>query len=108
MALPVGAVMGLHAQSISGRVYSSTGQPVVDALVSSTGAQTVRTDADGAFTIEGVKKGNALQVMHDGFYQRSIYLNHQDATNLRIYMVEENKIRFCHSVCDEHRRPGCS
>ena len=94
LALPVGAVMGLHAQNISGRVYSSTGQPVVDAIVSSTGAKTVRTDADGAFTIEGVKKGNALQVMHDGFYQRTIYLNHQDATNLRIYMVEENKTRY--------------
>ncbi len=94
LALPVGAVVGLHAQSISGRVYSSTGQPVVDALVSSTGTRAVRTGADGAFTIEGVKKGNALQVVHDGFYQRTIYLNDDHASNLSIYMVEETRTRY--------------
>ena len=94
MALPVAVVMSAAAQQVSGRVYSSTGQPVVDALVSSAGCKAVRTDGGGNFTIEGVKKGNALNVVHDGFYQRTIYLNEESASNIGIYMVEENKTRY--------------
>ena len=50
--------------------------------------------ADGSFTIEGVKKGNALSVWHDGFYQRLVYVNDVQASDLRIYMVEESSTRY--------------
>ena len=94
LAMMAAAVVSASAQQVSGRVFSSTGQPVVDALVSSNGCQTVRTNDEGNFTIEGVKKGNALHVMHDGFYQRTIYLYDESVSQLNIYMVEENRTRY--------------
>lgn len=94
MVLTVLATTGAYAQKLSGHVYSSTSQPIVDAVISSQGCKTVRTEGDGSFTIEGVTKGNALTVWHDGFFQRNVYIDDPSATDLVIYMTEETKSRY--------------
>lgn len=91
-------VVAACAQQLSGHVFSSTNQPVVDAVISSPGCTTVRSGADGRFTIEGVVKGNALTVWHDGFYQQSVIVYEVDAQDLKIYMVETGKRRFNETV----------
>jgi TonB-linked SusC/RagA family outer membrane protein len=88
----------MYAQKLSGRILSTTNEPVADAVISSPGCETVRSSADGSFTIEGVKTGNALNVWHDGFFQRTLYLRKSDVTNLEIYMVEEDKTRYNETV----------
>ena len=94
LALPLMTSVGAYAQQLSGRVLTSASQPVVDAVITSPGCTAVRTNGDGSFTIEGVKKGNALSVWHDGFYQRLVYVNDVQASDLRIYMVEESSTRY--------------
>ena len=94
LALPLMTSVGAYAQQLSGRVLTSASQPVVDAVITSPGCSAVRTNGDGSFTIEGVKKGNALSVWHDGFYQRLVYVNDVQASDLRIYMVEESSTRY--------------
>lgn len=82
------------AQKLSGHILSTTNEPVADAVISSPGCETVRSAADGSFTIEGVKHGYALNVWHDGYYQRTVYIRQVDNSNLNVYMIEENKTRY--------------
>ena len=98
LGLPVACAVSMHAQKLSGRVLSTTNEPVADAVISSPGCETVRSSADGSFTMEGVKAGNALNVWHDGFFQRTLYVRKNDATDLDVYMVEENKTRYNETV----------
>ena len=86
--------VGMNAQKLSGHILSTTNEPVADAIISSPGCETVRSAADGSFTIEGVKSGNALNVWHDGYYQRAVYIRKTDATGLNVYMIEENMTRY--------------
>ena len=86
--------LGIQAQRLSGHVYSSTGQPIVDAVISSPGCPTVRSAGDGSFTIEGVAKGNALTVLHDGYFQRVVYVSDTSCSDLGVYMMEVDKSRY--------------
>ncbi|MBR7066187.1 MAG: SusC/RagA family TonB-linked outer membrane protein [Prevotella sp.] len=94
LALPVVFTLGTHAQKLSGYVFSSANQPVVDAIITSPGCSTVRSASDGSFTIEGVAKGNPVTVMHDGFFQQQFYVTENDAADVRIYLVENDKTRY--------------
>ena len=82
------------AQTLGGHVFTSTNQPIVDAIITSPGCAAARTANDGSFTIKGVKKGNPITVLHDGYYQRMIYISDNEATDLKIFMVEETKTRY--------------
>ena len=78
--------LGAQAQTINGHVFTSTSEPVVDAIVTSPGCTAARTAADGAFTMEGVGKGSPLTVWHDGYYQRMVYVNDLGVNDLRIFL----------------------
>ena len=82
------------AQTLTGRVVTSTNQPVVDAVISSPGCESVRSDSDGSFTIQGLHDGSALTVWHDGFFQRTIYVSDTSAGNLNVYLIEEGRTRY--------------
>ncbi len=86
--------IGVKAQHLSGHVYTSTNQPLTDAVISSPGCSTVRSAADGSFTIDGVAEGNAITVWHDGFFQKVIYISAPDLQDLKVYMVENDKSRY--------------
>ena len=94
LALPISIVTGTHAQKLSGYIVTSANEPIAEAVISSPGCETVRSAADGSFTIEGIKEGNALTVWHDGFFQRSIYILDNSAKNLRVYMIESDRSRY--------------
>ena len=94
LAVPTLFASSTYAQKLSGTVTTSSGEPVAEAVITSPGCETVRSDADGSFTIEGVKDGHAINVWHDGFFQRTVYIHDHAATNLRIYMIETNRSRY--------------
>ena len=86
--------VSLSAQKLSGRILTSSNQPVAEAVISSPGCETVRSAADGSFTIEGVKEGQALNVWHEGFFQRAYYIRNTKATDVKVYLVEEKNTRY--------------
>ena len=94
LGLPVVFTVGSYAQKLSGHVLSSTNEPIAEAVITSPGCASVRSAADGSFTIEGIKEGHALNVWHDGFFRRTIYVRQTNANDLRIYMIEEDKTRY--------------
>jgi len=100
LSLGLGLVLALSAsaQKLGGHIISSTNEPIVDAVISSPGCTTVRSAADGSFSIEGVQEGQALTVWHDGYYQRALYIRDVNAQNLRIYLIEESKTRYNETV----------
>lgn len=82
------------AQQLSGHVFTTTGQPIVDAFISSPGCATVRSGSDGSFTISGVTRGSQLNIGHDGYYTQTLYVYDANASDLNIYMVEETMSRY--------------
>ena len=84
------------AQTLRGHVLTSAGEPVADAVISCPGRETVRSGADGTFTLDGVQKGQPLTVWHDGFFQRVVWLS--DADELNVYMVETDRSRYNETV----------
>ncbi len=94
LSLPVAMAVSIHAQKVSGYVFTSANEPIVDAVISSPGCESVRSTADGSFTIEGVKQGQQLNVWHDGYFRKVVYLQDNNAVNLHVYLIEENRSRY--------------
>lgn len=94
MALMMAFATGTYAQQLKGHVFTTTQQPVADAVITSPGCKTVRSGEDGAFVIEGVAKGNPLTVWHDGFFQKVVYVSDPGNADFKVYMVEEDKSRY--------------
>ena len=86
--------IGASAQKVGGHIYSTTGEPIVDAFISCPGCKTVRSDSNGGFIIEGATRGSQLSIGHDGYYPLSIYIYDTEASDMHIYMVEEDKSRY--------------
>lgn len=93
-ALSLAIATSATAQKLSGHILSSSNQPVAEAVISSPGCETVRSAADGSFTIEGVKEGQALSVWHEGFFQRAIYIRDTKAADMKVYLIEESATRY--------------
>ena len=72
LSLPLAVAVGIHAQKVSGYIYTSANQPIVDAVISSPGCESVRSADDGSFAIEGVKQGQTLNVWHDGYFRNCL------------------------------------
>ena len=94
MSLPVAFAVGIYAQKVSGYVFTSDNKPVADAVISSQGCESVRSGNDGSFTINGVKEGQPLNVWHDGFFNKVVYLLDNQANDLHVYLIEENRSRY--------------
>ncbi len=86
------------AQTLRGHILTSANEPVAEAVISSPGCETVRSGADGAFAIDGVKQGEALTVWCDGFFQQTVYVRDTGAADLRIFMMEEDRTRYNETV----------
>jgi TonB-linked SusC/RagA family outer membrane protein len=91
-------ILTASAQTLKGRVVTSANEPVPDAVISSPGCESVRSAADGSFAIEGVKQGEPLNVWHDGFFQRVIYVRNISESDMRIYMIETDRTRYNETV----------
>ncbi len=98
LSMPLAFTAGIHAQKVSGYVYTSANQPIVDAIISSPGCESVRSGNDGSFNIDGVKAGNNLSVWHDGYFRKAVYLKDNNAKGLHVYLIEENRNRYNETV----------
>lgn len=94
LSLPTIMVGTAMAQKISGRVLSTGGKPVADAVITSPGAKTVRTDKDGLFTISGVKDGAVLNIWHDGFFTKQEFVKKATDSGITIYIIEDDKYKY--------------
>ncbi len=92
------SMSSVAAQKLSGQILSSTNEPIAEAVISSPGCETVRSAADGSFTITGVKEGNALNIWHDGYFQRAVIIRDANANGLRVYMIETDRSRYNETV----------
>ena len=91
-------LVAAQAQTISGHVLTSGGDPVAEAVISCPGCETVRSDSDGSFSIEGAKEGQPLTVWHDGFFQRVVYVSDATRKDLSVYMIETDRSRYNETV----------
>lgn len=91
--LAMTSASGAYAQTLSGVVTSSDMQPVADAVITCPGCNTVRTDKDGHFTIEGVADGATIKVWHEGYFTLNKYIS-STSKSLQLHLIEENKTRY--------------
>lgn len=95
-SLPMAVVAGCFAQKITGKVIDTANHPVADVVITCPGCETVRTAADGTFTIEGVKSGSTVNFVREGYYPQSHLL--KSATNnnriLKVHMIETDRARY--------------
>lgn len=96
LVLPMAFGISGFAQQLRGYVLSSANEPIADAVIGSPGCETVRSDSDGSFKIEGVKEGGVLTVWHEGYFQRSISV--PSVSSVRIYMIETDRTRYNETV----------
>ena len=71
LTLPLAFVASAYAEKVSGRMIGSAYQPIPDVVITCSGCETVRTDADGSFTIDGVKNGSTLNLIREGYYPQA-------------------------------------
>lgn len=86
---------GASAEDITGKVIGSANQPIPDVVVTCSGCATVRTDADGSYTIKGVKDGSTINFVREGFYPQSqLVKSAASQSKLDIHMIETSKSRY--------------
>ena len=95
------AMLGFHTtlsfaqqRSLKGRVVTSSGQPVAEAIISSPGCESVRTDKDGAFTLKGIGNDATVTVWRDGYFQRQMLVDGKQEKPVEILMIEESRTRY--------------
>ena len=81
-------------QVVSGRVLNSDNQPIADVVVECPGCNSVRTDADGRYVLEGVKEGSSVSFWHDGYYSQHRYIKAPLKQDVNIYLISTNKTRY--------------
>ena len=62
-------------RKISGKVVLSTNKPIEGAIISASGSQNAKSDAEGKFSISVNDKVNQVTVWAEGYYQQSRYVD---------------------------------
>lgn len=95
LTLPLAFVASAYAEKVSGRVIGSANQPIPDVVITCSGCETVRTDADGSFTIDGVKNGSTLNLIREGYYpQAYIIRSVEKGAPVDVHMIETARSRY--------------
>ena len=79
---------------LKGRVLTSAGQPIAEAIISCPGCTSVRSAEDGSYTLSGVKKNATVTVWRDGYFQREVFVADPQVKTLNIQLVEETRTRY--------------
>ena len=62
----------IASQTLQGTVYSSEGYPLSDAVVSSSGVESVQTDQNGWFLLSGLAEDARIRVWAPGFFSQEL------------------------------------
>ena len=77
-------------RTVKGRVFDSTGEPIIGATVKVAGSQTATvTDLDGNYSLSIPPSGKRLQVSYIGFTTQTVTLGNQSTVD--VTLVEDNK-----------------
>lgn len=79
---------------LKGRVLTSAGQPIAEAIISCPGCTSVSSAEDGSYTLSGVKKNATVTVWRDGYFQREVFVADPQVKTLNIQLVEETRTRY--------------
>lgn len=77
---------------LKGQVLSSDKSPVNDAVVSGTGAKTVRTGSDGFFKLDEIEKDGTVTIWASGYYMQTVPLKGQ--SDIVVYLIPESRNRY--------------
>lgn len=89
------------AQTLQGTVYSSEGYPLQDAVVSSSGVESVQTDQSGHFQIEGVVDGAYIKVWAPGFFSQELKV--KGDSKVSIVLVRDDAYKYNESAVLPYR-----
>jgi TonB-dependent SusC/RagA subfamily outer membrane receptor len=88
-------VNNVSAQNkITGYIMSSTHTPIADAVISYQHGKSVKSASDGSFTVDSIKVGDDMNIWHEGFYSKTIYIDKNTEKKIKIYMIETDKTRY--------------
>jgi TonB-linked SusC/RagA family outer membrane protein len=89
------SVNSVSAQNkITGYIMSSTHTPIADAVISYQHGKSVKSASDGSFTVDSIKVGDDMNIWHEGFYSKTIYIDKNTEKKIKIYMIETDKTRY--------------
>ena len=95
LGLPmVVASSALAQQKMTGRVVNSANEPISEVVITCPGCKTVRSSANGTFTLQNVKEGAVISFIREGYYTKTEYVKNVSSTGLNVYLIEEDNTRY--------------
>ena len=95
LGLPIMVASSAMAQQkVTGKVVNSANQPVAEVVITCPGCKTVRSAADGSFTIEDVKDGSLISFIREGFYTKTEYVDNAAESKLNVNLIETSNTRY--------------
>ena len=101
LSIGITTLFALQAQAqqvVSGRVLNSDNQPIADIVVECPGCNSVRTDADGRYVLEGVKEGSSVSFWHDGYYSQHRYIKAPLKQDVNIYLISTKRHGYSNRI----------
>ena len=86
------SLISAKALTLEGRIVSSDGQPLKDAVITAPGAVRAVTDASGAFSVEIADAEAKLSVWAEGYFTQQVSLHGRTA--ITVIMVSENTYKY--------------
>ncbi|MDE6370750.1 MAG: TonB-dependent receptor plug domain-containing protein, partial [Duncaniella sp.] len=95
LSMPLAFVAACFAQTVTGEVIGTDNKPIPDVVITCSGCETVRSDADGKFSIEGVKNGSNVNFVREGYYPQTQLIKDADGkVHVRIHMIPTSLSRY--------------
>lgn len=88
------ATASFSQQQLTGRVVDSGGNPITDVVITGAGLQTVRSSADGYFSIDSIMPGTEIKFTREGFYTKTEYIPTTKDAKMRVCLIETSKTRY--------------
>lgn len=89
------------AQALRGVVYSSDGSPIADAVVSSSGIESVQTDREGVFCIDELDSDAIIRVWASGFFVQEVKV--KGRKEIRILLIRDDAYKYNESAVLPYR-----